>query len=117
MRTNTDPKAQAGNVTFTAVACSGEEDGSSISTVALVRDPRANGQRKDGKFAFGEFGLRVFLAGEQEHTALVGPHESDRDAVVSGLSVLPNEPAEPPDGSNDAGSDADRRCRQDPYRG
>ena len=93
------------------------EDGSSISAVALVRDPRANGQRKDGKFAFGEFGLRVLLAGEQEHTPLVGSHESDRDAVVSGISVLPDESAEPAAGSDDAGSDADRRGRQDPHAG
>lgn len=57
----------------------------------------------------------MFLAGEQKHAPLVGPHKSDRSAVVSRIFVLPDESAQPLDGSDDAGSDTDRRCRKNPY--
>src|SRR5690348_3887402 len=83
--------------------------------MALVRNPCTNGERKDREPAFGEFRLRVFLAREQEHASLVRSNKSNRSSAVSRVSVLPDEPAQSPDGSDDAGSNANRGGRQDSH--
>jgi len=74
----------------------------------MVRDPAQNKQRKISGPIPGKRRVRMFSAHQQIHAALVRPDEGSRNAIVPGLSLLPDESAQSPACVNDTRSDTDR---------